>query len=104
MEYISVAKFRSNSKFYMDNLPVVLTIHGKPAAKIAAIDFRIENKVWPTCEMGKLNNKLACTNDSNGKYKVSLSTDTDIKHWELNLCPDHVKVIEGKRDMEVEKV
>jgi hypothetical protein len=73
-------------------------------AKVVPIEIKVENKVWPTCEMGMLNSKLTCPNDSNGKYKVTLNTDTDIKHWELNLCPDHVKVIDGKRDMEVEKI
>jgi antitoxin (DNA-binding transcriptional repressor) of toxin-antitoxin stability system len=104
MEYISVAKFRSESKFWLDNLPVVLTLHGKPVAKVTAIEFRIENKVWPTCEMGRLNVKLACMNDSIGKYRATLTTEDDIKHWELNLCPDHVKLIEKKDTMGLEKI
>jgi antitoxin (DNA-binding transcriptional repressor) of toxin-antitoxin stability system len=105
MNSIPIAEFRKNILKYLgEGNPFLVTIHKLPVAKVVPIEIKVENKVWPTCEMGKLNPKLSCQNDSNGKYRVTYNTDTDTKHWELNLCPDHVKVIEGKRDMEVEKL
>ena len=105
MDKITMLELRKNMKMHLTSgKSFWVTSNGLPIAEITPVELKVSKKVAPICQMGTLSNKLPCTNASNGKYAVKLRTPEDDKSWELYLCGDHVKVIEGQETMEIEKI
>lgn len=108
MRQVTIKEFQRNIYKHLSNLPFEITRFGKVIAQVispgeSAKEEPVEKPVLKkNCQYNKLKADTVCSNQAEGKYKVSYFGGEEPLKWEVYLCRKHRDGLKGKEDVEVE--